>query len=124
MSASIKKILDRIREAEEPIRRRWLIALTGISMIFVISLWAFYVNVSLKPLNEEADAGASQVEPGFFSIMAAGFNKVAYELSSGAALLIENASNKVKTVNLITVNRQEVNFLPEHLEPIPKTPLP
>ena len=37
---------------------------------------------------------------------------------------MENARNKVKTVNLITVNRQEVNFLPEHLEPIPKTPLP
>lgn len=48
MFESLKNKLKQIQESNEAVKKRWLIALSCISMIIVISVWLALLNSSIK----------------------------------------------------------------------------
>ncbi|MEK7634670.1 MAG: hypothetical protein AAB396_02210 [Patescibacteria group bacterium] len=56
MFEKLKNKLKQIQESDEATKKKWLIIMTAVAMIIVISLWLVYINYSIKSVNDEAVA--------------------------------------------------------------------
>ncbi len=45
--------LKKLQRADDATKKRWLFGATAISMILVITLWVFYLNMTLPSINKE-----------------------------------------------------------------------
>lgn len=52
MPKALSKI-KKLQRADDATKKRWLFGATAISMIFVITLWIFYLNMTLPNVNKE-----------------------------------------------------------------------
>jgi hypothetical protein len=118
MRNNLKHFITHIQNADEPVRRRWLLILSGSSMLIVIALWIGYINLIVTapegpPLTAEATPPAT--DPGFPKIFGAGLKAVTDE-----------ARKQIGGENEITIENPKGNFQlsPEKLPPIPRTKLP
>lgn len=86
-------------------------------MLFVVSLWMAYANLNIARIpgpasqNQLANVGAAAEEnpaqPGFFAIFTA-----------GTKIIFDALKNRVAVKHDIVINKQEVNFVAEDIEPI------
>lgn len=121
---SIKKFFSKLQDSDEATRRRWLVLLSGASMIIVITLWISYVNLIVEPVGREEKIAESRIEPGFAEVMRAGLTVVAKEIKEAAINTLAYVRVTVGSTNQIKVNLLERNFIDEELPEIKPVALP
>jgi len=126
MWKTLKNFIGRLQDSPEPVRRRWLVILSGASMAAVLGLWVLYINVivdsagselALKPEKQEVQTGAVDA-------FVAGLKIVGQELKKGGTGVINRLREKLDETNSIEIRGNERNFILEGLEEIPATKLP
>jgi hypothetical protein len=102
MFEKVRRKIRHIQNSEDKIKKRWLIGLSGISMVIVILLWGVYLNISIPTLEsgeEEKNTGDEKGES-FFAVFERGFRIVAGNVmgqASGAIKGIEEMIGKIKS---------------------------
>lgn len=110
MFAKITKFLDRLRNGEDAAKKRWLVVLSGITMVLVIALWAIYFNLTTPKLyRAEIVQAGNQTS-----------NNVKAALANGWRAVMDKLGGE----NYLTIDNVERNFVLENIEEIPKTSLP
>ena len=125
MFKNLLKFIEKIRNSHEEIRRRWLVILSGSSMVIVIALWVLYINVTIQNTPSPVTETVKETQnPGLAEVFLTGFKIVTAQIKDSATQIINSLRKQVLTPNSITIDSLERNFVIENLEPIPKTPLP
>lgn len=128
---SAKEWLLRVQGAEEPVKRRWLFGLCGVSMLVVILLWGLYVGSTIPGVPPAATGAPTPVlqeaeGPGSIETFFAGVNVVgreaAFAVSRGIAF-IKGIVWHEREIS-VEVKRAPENFILESLPVIPPVPLP
>src|SRR3989344_3394680 len=118
MWKTLKNFIGRLQDSPEPVRRRWLVILSGASMAAVLGLWVLYINVivdsagselALKPEKQEVQTGAVDA-------FVAGLKIVGQELKKGGTGVINRLREKLDETNSIEIRGNERNFILEGLE--------
>jgi len=130
ISSKIISFFEKIRAAEEPVRKWWLIILTSATMVLVITFWVGYLNISIKsPIQESsekntASAKAVVSETSFLETFGAGITVVTSELRERTKNLQIFFKNSLQESHTITIEKPERDFTLDSLEAVPKTTLP
>jgi len=119
-----KNFIAKIQNSPEPVRKRWLIILSGASMAAVLGLWVIYINLVVGAPGSELTLESEEQRPGAGDTFIAGLKIVGQELQRGGTGVINRLRDKLGRVNSIDISGAERNFILEGLGPIPKTPLP
>ncbi len=60
----------KIQNSDEKSKKRWLVILSGISIIIVITAWAYYMNAFV--LKNPNEAASQEIEVGFWPVFKTG----------------------------------------------------
>ena len=99
--------LKKVQRSNEAKKKRWLIFLSGIGMLFVVLLWLVYMNISIAalgkpaetategqrndPLRQLADGGIEKQES-FFEVLGKGFEVLGRNIGEQIAKTKERIS--------------------------------
>lgn len=86
---SVKGFIERIRQSEEDVRRRWVIILSSITSVLVIFLWIGAMSLAIKSPEAPAGFAVKEVIPeergtGLAAVLKAGVGALGKGLSLGA----------------------------------------
>ena len=112
----VQNFIAKIQNSDEATKKFWLVALSGLSMLVVISGWTIYIdktvaNVDTPAKEQIVQKGAEA--PGFFAIFGAGVKTI-----------FDAAKNKLSVSNNIVIENTERNFMAEGVESVKATKLP
>ncbi len=130
-----RKIED-LRRAKDGVKKRWIIALTTISMTIIVGLWILYLNFALPQISKEnKTASLSNSKPetknsavevfnkGFKIIsedFQTKFDEIKKQMNSQTAYL----KDRIEKTNEFSIVTSLVDYSIEDSETIASTPLP
>ena len=123
MANKLKKFVVNLQKSEDAVKKRWLIALTTVSTLLVILVWAVYLNVNLSSISAPADSKIAE-KPGLIKIFGVGLEAVSEQSIVGLTNSFVYFNNKFQTANNFTISRGNPNFIWDELEKLPSRPLP
>ena len=112
MFKKIRNFILELQNSDDATKKRWLIILSGASMIVVVGLWLVYFNVSLEkiaPAQQQAVAETSGIKETLEDLK--------NTLNNGIAGIKEQL-NRTKSYDFKTVER---NFILEKAGEVPKS---
>ena len=113
--------MRRLRNAEEPVRRRWMFILSGATMAIVVGFWVLSLNLTL--IRPDATPATAE-KPGVGTIFSAGLATVSHRITIGARQTLDFLAQRLGQKRDITVRKAEQDFTLDRLAPVPRTPLP
>ncbi len=150
----IQRVIGELQNADLKTRKRWLIGLSGVSMIFVVILWVVYLNITFPSYNSNSITGTvttstkevaepaqkeevpvPAAETSFFGILGRGFGVLEDEVGNGfrslgtsIVELWDKTKNTFSKTNSYELEKQNTPPVEEKgtstPDPIPPTPLP
>ena len=51
---SIKSFIEKLQNSDDAVKKRWLVIMSGLSMIVIIAIWLVYLNNSIQKLGENS----------------------------------------------------------------------
>lgn len=51
MWEKLRRQIEKIQNSDETIKRRWLVGMTALAMVLVITLWLLYMNFTIKSIS-------------------------------------------------------------------------
>ncbi|NCN52941.1 hypothetical protein GW950_00575 [Candidatus Wolfebacteria bacterium] len=108
MLYNIKRFFDDIAEKDEDAKKLWLIILTSISMVIVITLWGMYINIAVEDLNSQQQVVQKE---SFIDVMKNGAVAVSAKSGLGLSQLTASLKSIVSKSNSIIIERQNKDFL-------------
>ncbi len=104
------KFIKRLQEADEATKKKWLIIMSGVTMVILIFFWLIYLKsafVAIGPAPKEEN------QDSFWQTFIAGFSLIANQIKFWSQM-----------GNEIMLQGTTFNFIPEEMEGVPPTPLP
>ena len=121
MLHKIQNFFWELQRGDEDTKKRWLILLSGSSMLVVLILWSFYINMSIQSLNSQE---AYPENAGVLSILKNGV----VVLSEDSGLKLSKLTDYLKTLlskkNSVTIQGANFNFIVNGLEEVAPKKLP
>ena len=117
MIGGIKNFIKNLRDENENTKKRWLIILSGVTMVLVISLWVGYFNLTLPRVAPPSGIVKTEEE---IQQTESQLTHIKNTLAAGFSALME----KVNTKKSLTIKAPERNFVLENLEETLPTKLP
>lgn len=103
MWKSIKNFIIRLQSSDESVKKRWLIAVSVITMIFVIGCWLIYLNYTIEKIgvveNEIADSTS------FRQVFKTGLVITGQSIKNVTKNLISDIMDKIKSKNTIIIEK-------------------
>ncbi|MDP2704324.1 MAG: hypothetical protein Q8P01_03825 [bacterium] len=122
--------LKKVQRGNEAKKKRWLILISGVSMLFVVLLWLVYMNISIPalgkpaggtgeeekngpPPSERADGGVEKQES-FFEVLGKGFEVFGRNIQEqiaktkgGIQNILQKADERINAPNEFSVEGEE-----------------
>lgn len=76
----LREFIENLQNADIAVKKRWLVGLSGVSIIIVVGLWLIYLNYTI---NSVGISEIKEPEIGFWRIMTAGFSAVFNQIKDG-----------------------------------------
>lgn len=67
--SSIKNFIEKLQNSEDNVKKRWLVILSGLSMVIIIAVWLVYLNNSMEKIGEKQ---SRQSETTFWQVFKTG----------------------------------------------------
>ena len=122
MLHKIQNFFIEIQQSNEDAKRRWLFILSGSSMLIVLILWIFYINLTVQSLQKE-DASL-QNNTGVFSIFKNGVIVLSKESGLNVSKLADYLKILLSKKNSVTIQGANFNFIVNGLDDIKPKKLP
>ena len=107
----IQNFFLKLQKEDEPVKKRWMVALTSASMLIVTVFWGFYFNATIKTIET---AGISEQETGDNNFLAAvknGAGIISKETGLKLSKLVDSIQTIANKTNSITINKTDNDFL-------------
>ncbi len=134
MPKSLNKFKQKIKSlqrADEKSKKIWLIGATAISMIFVVSFWIFYLNMTLPKTTASTEKTGGQTKEKPWNTFSLGFKTLSKEFSekldeikSGVGEQFNSVKEGIEKTNDFSLETESPISYPEINEEIPDAPLP
>lgn len=134
---ALRKKIRELQRADLKTKRRWLFVTSAISMVCVVGLWILYLNLTLPRFGApQAEATSTQAEASqgesFTDTFVRGFENIRNQFNTrwqvARDLIQKNfgvLKQEVQKQNEFSVEKNPMKpYLPEPVEPVPKTKLP
>lgn len=128
------KVLNKIKKlqrADDATKKRWLFGATTISMIFVIALWIFYLNMTLPSINKETknaevnEESLSGIFKNGLGVISGDFQGKFNELKFQFNHKLDSFKNEIQKNNELLIEPMSTQeFQPTPNEIVPPTALP
>ncbi len=86
----------KIQNSDEKSKKRWLVILSGISIIIVITAWAYYMNAFV--LKNPNEAASQEIEVGFWPVFKTGMAVTAGNIKIKAKNFIMDIISKIPKI--------------------------
>ena len=117
----ISEFINKVRGSDESVKRRWLIVLSGSTMLLVVFLWVLYFNIALPEVSPPVAADQSPAHKQGSTVEQNNkLGNLKRTLAAGFSVIKEKLGRK----NSIIIDNTERNFILEGVEEIPKITLP
>lgn len=123
---SIHRFVKKVQNSDETTKKLWVLVCSAISMMLVVSLWMAYSNITIARIpgptsNKQLTTTQKQLtdnqngieKPGFFAIFTA-----------GTKIIFDALKARLSVKHDIVIQKQEVNFMAEDIEPVKGAKLP
>jgi len=117
------QFIKQIREANELVRKRWLIAFSTITVLAVIGLWLVYFNTTLTTINSPTNNQLAD-KSGPIPTLKVGLSATSKKTITGLANSYVFFKDKFSDRNGFTISRANQNFIWDDLEEVPVQKLP
>lgn len=121
MINKIQNFFWELQQSDEGTKKWWLFLLSGSSMVIVLILWSFYINMTIQSLNNKE---AYPENAGVLSI----FKNGVMVLSEDSGLKLSKLTDYLKTLlskkNSVTIQGANFNFIVNGLEEVNPKKLP
>lgn len=119
-----KNFLTHLQNSNDTIKKRWLIIFTIIGTAIAIVIWSFSLNYSINSISGSSDIEQTDSRPGFLNVLNLGLSVLIGKTSTGLANSYVYFNEKIKSDNQFIVNKADLNFIYQGLDPLPKRELP
>ena len=122
MIPKIQNFFMELRQSGEDTKKRWLFILSGSSMLIVLVLWVFYINLTVQSLQKEN--ANPQNNAGVFSIFKNGVIVLSKESGLKLSKLADYFEAFLSKKNSVTIQGANFNFIANGLDDIKPKKLP
>ncbi len=117
----IQKFFLEIREGDEDAKKRWLVILTSLSMIFVLALWSAYISISIPQIGSPE----KKVEnDNFTSTISNVADLAAKNIGLKLSAFADKLGSLARRTNSITIEGASFNFTASGLQEVTPKKLP
>ena len=81
----IRNFIEKLQKSDDNIKKRWLVIMSGISMIIVIAIWLIFLNNSIRGVVKEK---SNQSETSFWQVFQTGLQIAGNSIKEKSADLI------------------------------------
>ncbi|MEK7555393.1 MAG: hypothetical protein AAB516_01070 [Patescibacteria group bacterium] len=103
MWQSIKNFTTRLQNSDDTIKKRWLIGVSAITMIFVIGGWMIYLNYTIEKMGAVENEIAHSTS--FWQVFKTGLLITTQSIKNGTQNLISDIVDKIKSKNTIIMEK-------------------
>lgn len=105
----LKEFVRRLQRLEDGQKKKWLISLAAVTMIFFIGLWLIYIDVAGLPKFESekkaVESGiAEETEESFWKIIGRGWREISGQTREGFGDIKELIDEQIEKSNEIILN--------------------
>ena len=131
----IRQYVEHLRDRDERAKRRWIIQAAIVSIISIIALWIFYLNLALPRVYESpAKSTETAKKPAFLGVFARGITALSHDIGDDLKQMtrslgivmekgVEKSRHMFKWQREFSFGAEEERFVFEQ-EPVPSTLLP
>ena len=122
MEAMLHKIQNfflNLQQETEEIKKLWLFVLAAGSMLVVLTVWVFYINLTVKSLGAAEDK-----QGGFFQTLGVGMQIISKESGLRLSKLMGRLKSAIGKKNSLTIQGANFNFIANDLDPVKPKKLP
>ena len=84
MPQGLKKFIEKLQNAEERTKKRYLLLFSGIAMAVVVVLWVYYMKATIA-----LETSGGQALKNFFSAIGHWFKDLFLKIKTGRVIIIE-----------------------------------
>lgn len=110
--------LKKVQRGSEAKKKRWLILLSGVSVLFVVLLWLVYMNISIptlgKPAGTTIEEQENEEQKSFFEVLGKGFEVMGRNIQEqtaktkeGVQNILQKADERINASNEFSVEGEE-----------------
>ena len=82
---SIRNFIEKLQNSDDTVKKRWLVIMSGLSMIIVIAIWLIFLNNSIRGVVKEK---SNQSETSFWQVFQTGLQIAGNSIKEKSADLI------------------------------------
>ncbi len=90
----LKNQLEKIQNSDEQTKKKWLIIMSGISMLIIIIIWLFYMT-SLVSNTAQSETQTDNSGTGFWQIFKTGLTVIGNNVEEKAGNVISKIGDKI-----------------------------
>ncbi|MEE8131631.1 MAG: hypothetical protein V3T98_01120 [Candidatus Paceibacterota bacterium] len=104
MFKNIKSFILHLQNSDEATKKRWLIGVSAITMIFVISGWLVYLNYTIEKIGAPEDNEIAH-STSFWQVFKTGLIITGQSIKDKTKNLISEIMDKIKSKNTIIIEK-------------------
>ena len=82
---SIRNFIEKLQNSDDTVKKRWLVIMSGLSMIIVIAIWLIFLNNSIEKIGEKK---LNESETSFWQVFQTGLKIAGNSIKEKSADLI------------------------------------
>lgn len=103
MFKNLKAFISRLQNSDEATKKRWLIVVSAITMIFVISGWMVYLNYTIEKINSIEDEIIHSTS--FWQVFKTGLVITGKSIKEKTGNLVSDIRSMIRSKNTIIIER-------------------
>lgn len=130
----IARWLRNVRRGNDLQKKRWVVSLSGASIVVVFFLWIMYLNLSIptfQRVEDENEKTKTENQEGIFKTFSRGFASLSNDFTirlegfkNGLGINLDSLKKTFESSNEFSLQNSEVFYTPPDIDQIPKTRLP
>ena len=107
----IQNFFLKLQKEDEPVKKRWMVALTSASMLIVTVFWGFYFNATIKTIETARISEQETGDNNFLAAVKNGAGIISKETGLKLSKLVDSIQTIANKTNSITINKTDNDFL-------------
>jgi hypothetical protein len=125
----MKNFIHRVQNSDESTKRFWVVLFSGTSMLLVVALWLFYINMTIARVEgpskrlttNDSRLATADLQQTANDIKTPGFLEI---FASGTKIIFTEIRERLSVKNEFIIENPKMDFVPQGLPEIKPTKLP
>ena len=123
----IAGLINRIRNSNDIVKKKWLVAMSSAAMTVIVGVWATYMNYNMHgfdPHTQEITETRTDGASGFGATLSNGLKAVKHAAGLKISRITASFASLAQKKNSVSIKSASMNFIAEGIEGIKPATLP